>query len=68
MAAQRRAILRWGAKRKKYKTMKKPFDYVFIDTCVFMRESYFKKSGAVARLFVLAEQGWIKILMPEIAR
>ena len=48
--------------------MKKPFDYVFIDTCVFMRESYFKKSGAVARLFVLAEQGWIKILMPEIAQ
>lgn len=48
--------------------MTKPFDYVFIDTCVFIRESYFKKSGCVSRLFDLAEQGWIKILMPEIAK
>lgn len=48
--------------------MEKPFDYVFIDTCVFIRESYFKKSGAVSRLFDLAERGCIKILMPEIAR
>lgn len=45
-----------------------PFDYIYIDTCVFRKESFFKKSGGVARLFDLAEQGWIKILMPEIAQ
>lgn len=33
-----------------------------------MRESFFKKSGCVSRLLDLAEQGWIKILMPEIAK
>lgn len=48
--------------------MIKPFDYIFIDTCVFIREAFFKKSGCVSRLFDLAEQGWIKILMPEIAK
>lgn len=45
-----------------------PFDYIYIDTCVFRKESFFKKSGGVARLFDLAEHGWIKILMPEIAQ
>lgn len=48
--------------------MTKTLDYIFIDTCVFIRESIFKKSGGVSRLFDLAEQGWIKILMPEIAK
>lgn len=48
--------------------MEKPLDYIFIDTCVFKSESYFKKNGGVGRLFNLAEQGWIKILMPDIAR
>ena len=48
--------------------MNKPFDYIYIDTCVFIRESFFKKSGGVSRLFDLAEKGWIKILMPEIAK
>lgn len=48
--------------------MNKPFDYIFIDTSVFQAESFFKKSGGVSRLFDLAEQGWVKILMPEIAR
>lgn len=33
-----------------------------------MKESYFKKSGGVSRLFDLAEQGWVRILMPEIAK
>lgn len=46
--------------------MDKPFDYIFIDTSVFQSEAYFKKSGAVSRLFDLAEKGWIKVLMPEI--
>lgn len=48
--------------------MNKPFDYIYIDTCVFIRESFFKKSRCVFRLFDLAEQGWIRILMPEIAK
>ena len=33
-----------------------------------MREAYFKKTGAVSRLFELAANGWIRVLMPEIAR
>ena len=48
--------------------LQKPIDYVFIDTSVFMREAYFKKTGAVSRLFELAANGWIRVLMPEIAR
>ena len=48
--------------------MIKPFDYIYIDTCVFIREAFFKKSGGVSRLFDLAEKGWIKVLMPEIAK
>lgn len=45
-----------------------PFDYVFIDTSVFIKQSYFKKTEAVYRLFELAKEGWIRILMPEIAK
>lgn len=48
--------------------MNKPLDYVFIDTSIFKNQGYFKKSGAVYRLFDLAEAGWIRILMPDIAK
>lgn len=48
--------------------MNKPLDYVFIDTSIFKNQGYFKKSGAVYRLFNLAEAGWIRILMPDIAK
>ena len=48
--------------------MEKPFDYIFIDTSVFQSESFFKKSGGVSRLFNLSEKGWIRILLPEIAK
>lgn len=48
--------------------LQKTIDYVFIDTSVFKREAYFKKTGAVSRLFELAANGWIRVLMPEIAR
>ena len=48
--------------------LQKPIDYVFIDTSVFKRESYFKNTGLVSRLFELAANGWIRVLMPEIAK
>lgn len=48
--------------------LQKPINYVFIDTSVFKREAYFKKTGGVSRLFELAANGWIRVLMPEIAR
>lgn len=48
--------------------MDKPLDYVFIDTSIFKNQGYFKKSGAVYRLFELAEAGWIRIIMPDIAK
>ncbi|MDN5553149.1 PIN domain-containing protein, partial [Prevotella sp.] len=48
--------------------MEKPFDYVFIDTSVFIKQSYFKRTESVYRLFELAGEGWIRILMPEIAK
>lgn len=48
--------------------MDKPLDYVFVDTSIFKNQGYFKKSGAVYRLFELAEAGWIRIIMPDIAK
>lgn len=48
--------------------MDKPLDYVFIDTSVLMKESYFKESGRVAKLFNLASKGYIKILLPIITK
>lgn len=48
--------------------MEKPLDYIYIDTSIFRSKSYFKQSEAVYRLFELAEEGWIIILMPEIAK
>lgn len=48
--------------------MRKPINYIFIDTSVFKKESYFKDKGGVARLFDLAAKGWVKIIMPEIAK
>jgi hypothetical protein len=43
-----------------------PIDYVFIDTSVFQQSSFFKKEGQVDKLCDFAEQGYIKIIMPEI--
>ena len=40
--------------------------YVFIDTSVFQEEGFFKPSGKVSKLFNLAENGKLNILMPEI--
>ncbi len=48
--------------------MDKPLDYVFIDTSVLMKESYFKEFGRVAKLFNLASKGYIKILLPIITK
>lgn len=42
--------------------------YVFIDTSVFQEEGFFKPSGKVSKLFNLAENGKLNILMPEITR
>ena len=41
--------------------------YVFIDTSVFQEEGFFKPSGKVSKLFNLAENGKLNILMPEIS-
>ena len=43
-------------------------DIIFIDTSVFKSESYFKKSGRVSKLFKLAADGRLHILLPEITR
>ena len=42
--------------------------YVFIDTSVFQEEGFFKPSGKVSKLFNLAENGKLNILMPAITR
>ena len=41
-------------------------DTIFIDTSVFISESYFKSTGRVSKLFDLAKQGYIRILLPVI--
>ena len=46
--------------------MDKPKEYVFIDTSFFVSDGYFREGGHVHRLFDLAEQGHITILMPAI--
>ncbi len=48
--------------------MDKPLDNIFIDTSVLMKESYFKETGRVAKLFNLASKGYIKILLPIITK
>ncbi len=42
--------------------------YIFIDTSVFRSESFFKASKRVSKLFRLAADGKLHILMPEITR
>ncbi len=46
--------------------MAKAKEYVFIDTSYFVQNGYFKEGGHVHRLFDLAEQGYITILLPAI--
>lgn len=46
--------------------MEKPKEYIFIDTSYFVQNGYFREGGHVHRLFDLAEQGYISILMPAI--
>ena len=41
-------------------------DTIFIDTSVFQKEAYFKSTGRVSKLFDLAKQGYIRILLPVI--
>ena len=41
-------------------------DTIFIDTSVFKKEAFFKPTGRVAKLFDLAKQGYIRILLPII--
>lgn len=41
-------------------------DTIFIDTSVFISEGYFKSTGRVSKLFDLAKQGYIRILLPVI--
>lgn len=48
--------------------MRQPLDYIFIDTSVFQSSSFFKKTSNLHRIFDLAEQGWVSILMPEITK
>ena len=42
--------------------------YIFIDTAAFKSGSYFKPSGRISKLFNLAEQERLHILLPEITR
>ena len=46
--------------------MDTPFDYIFIDTSVFQQEQFFKESGRVSQLLKLAEDGYVRILLPII--
>ena len=41
-------------------------DTIFIDTSVFISEGYFKSTGRVSKLFDLAKQGYIRIMLPVI--
>lgn len=43
-----------------------PLDYIFIDTSVFQQECFFKNTGRVSKLFNLARDGYIRILLPII--
>jgi len=43
-------------------------EHIFIDTSIFQSESFFKKSGRVSKLFKLAAEDKLHILMPEITR
>lgn len=42
--------------------------YIFIDTSAFKSGSYFKPSGRISKLFNLAKQERLHILLPEITR
>lgn len=46
--------------------MDQPLDYIFIDTSVFQQERFFKETGRVSKLFKLAKDGYIRILLPII--
>lgn len=46
--------------------MNLPLDYIFIDTSVFQQECFFKNTGRVSKLFNLAKDGYIRILLPII--
>lgn len=46
--------------------MNLPLDYIFIDTSVFQQECFFKETGRVSKLFKLAKDGYIRILLPVI--
>lgn len=46
--------------------MNLPLDYIFIDTSVFQQEQFFKETGRVSKLFKLAEEGYVRILLPII--
>lgn len=46
--------------------MAKLLDYIFIDTSVFLQESFFKETSRVSKLLHLAEKGYVKILLPVI--
>lgn len=42
--------------------------YIFIDTSAFMSGSYFKPTGRISKLFKLASQNRLQILLPEITK
>lgn len=50
----------------KIRAMAKLLDYIFIDTSVFLQESFFKETSRVSKLLQLAEKGYVKILFPVI--
>lgn len=54
------------AGHKSIKNMNKPLDYIFIDTSVFQQEQFFKETGRIYKLLKLAENGYIRILLPII--
>lgn len=46
--------------------MDQSLDYIFIDTSVFQQECFFKETGRVSKLFKLAKDGYIHVLLPII--
>ncbi|MCQ2281806.1 MAG: PIN domain-containing protein [Bacteroidales bacterium] len=46
--------------------MTKILDYIFIDTSVLQQESFFHEGHSVTKLLNLAEQGYIRVLLPII--
>lgn len=46
--------------------MKKPKEYIFIDTSSFRSNGFFKKGEFIQRVFDLSEKGYITIIMPAI--